>query len=253
MENQHQKKKSLGSKTSNCEKHGDYKSNEYIVLRDKTYWTNCPICSEEQQVIEDERKRKEKEIVRERKLIASGITKRFMNVSFKNYKPINKKAKDNFETIESYCSKFDDVLKNGSSLIMCGTPGTGKTHLACAMTILLNDANIHATYTTVYKMMARIKETYNKYSTETEQNAIEKLTTCKLLIIDEIGVQFGSEAEKVLFYQIINGRYDNVLPTVLISNLTVKELVEFIGDRCFDRLKEGSGVVLSFDWDSYRK
>lgn len=253
MENQHQKKKSLGSKTIDCEKHGSYRSDKYILFGNRVSWSSCPTCSKEYQIKIDDEERKEKELYRERKLTACGITKRFMDASFKTYKPINDKAKNNFETIKSYCSKFDDVSKKGSSLIVCGTPGTGKTHLACAMTILLNDANIHTNYTTVYKMMARIKETYNKYSTETEQYVLEKLTTCKLLIIDEIGVQFGSEAEKVLFYQVINGRYDNVLPTVLISNLTVKELVEFIGDRCFDRLKEGSGVVLSFDWDSYRK
>jgi len=253
MENPRLVTKLDGSKKKKCETHGEYMATSYKMFSDKVYWTNCPKCDKEFQDKADEFDRKQLEQQRERLLIAIGISKRFTNATLENYKPVNKKASENLKIIKSYCDNFKEIVKNGSSLILCGTPGTGKTHLACAMTIKLTDLKYPSYYTTSYKMMSRIKATYGKYAEEIEQNVLHKLITSKLLIIDEIGVQFGSDAEKVLFYQIINGRYDNILPTVLISNLTVKELVEFIGDRCFDRLKEGSGVVLSFDWDSYRK
>jgi DNA replication protein DnaC len=41
-------------------------------------------------------------------------------------------------------------------------------------------------------------------------------------------------------------------PTILISNLTVGELGAFIGERALDRMKEGGGAVLAFDWTSRR-
>ena len=42
-------------------------------------------------------------------------------------------------------------------------------------------------------------------------------------------------------------------PTILISNLTEEELGKYIGDRIIDRMKEGQGAVIKFDWESYRK
>lgn len=74
-----------------------------------------------------------------------------------------------------------------------------------------------------------------------------------LLVIDEVGVAFGTESERTIFYQIINGRYERVLPTVLVSNLAEKDLPASIGERAMDRLREGGGVTLVFDWESYRK
>ena len=40
-----------------------------------------------------------------------------------------------------------------------------------------------------------------------------------LLILDEVGVQFGSETEKMILFEIINGRYEQLKPTIVISNL----------------------------------
>ena len=39
-----------------------------------------------------------------------------------------------------------------------------------------------------------------------------------LLILDEVGVQFGSETEKMILFEIINGRYEQLKPTIVISN-----------------------------------
>jgi len=255
MENLRQKKILPGCKVKTCNTHGEYKSKEYTIplITDRSYWTACPECAKIEQAKADAYEKKEKEFERKRLLTFCGIPKRFRESTFNNYKLVNKKAESNLKTIKAYCSKFKTVLKKGSSLICCGTPGTGKTHIACAMGMFILSKKNTVTYTTSYKMMARIKATYSKNSIESEAEVLKRLINVDLLIIDEIGVQFGSKADSVLFYQIINGRYDNMLPTVLISNLTKKELAESIGERCFDRLKEGSGVVLSFDWESYRK
>jgi len=184
----------------------------------------------------------------------AGISKRFEKASFSGFDMVCHDATSNLNKIKTYCDQFSDIKNYGSSLILCGRPGTGKTHLASALVISLVNTGYNCKYTTSYKIMARLKATYDRNNAkETEKDVISELTGCDLLVIDEVGVQFGSETEKILFYQIINGRYDNVLPTVLISNLNSEELKKFIGERCFDRLREGSGAVLSFGWESYRK
>jgi DNA replication protein DnaC len=251
---EHQKAKSVGCKIKTCEQHGDYKAKAWEGFSGRTFYTGCPECESENKA---KKERELKEMERKRYLCTlamAGVSKRFINASFDGYQPESERAAKVLKAVMSYKDQFQKIKETGTSLIMCGRPGTGKTHLANAMVISLLNQGVSALYTTSFRVMARIKATYSKYdATETESGVIKDLTTKDLLIIDEVGVQFGSEAEKVLFYQIINGRYDNVLPTVLISNLTKQELERFIGERCFDRLKEGSGAVLSFDWESYRK
>ncbi|MNR19187.1 DNA replication protein DnaC [compost metagenome] len=50
----------------------------------------------------------------------------------------------------------------------------------------------------------------------------------------------------------INGRYEQNKPTVIISNLDPKDLPKAIGDRSNDRLREGGAVCLVFNWMSER-
>jgi DNA replication protein DnaC len=78
-----------------------------------------------------------------------------------------------------------------------------------------------------------------------------RLTDLSLLVIDEIGVQFGSQAEKTIFAELINRRYSALKPTVLIGNLTIKELSEAIGERVLDRFRDG-GHTVTFTWPSQR-
>jgi DNA replication protein DnaC len=70
--------------------------------------------------------------------------------------------------------------------------------------------------------------------------------------MDEVGVQVGSEHEKMLLFEIINERYQECRSTVLISNLTREEIAGYLGQRVMDRFAEG-GAVVAFDWDSHRK
>lgn len=250
-----QMKKSLGCVTKDCEKHGSYDAESYEGFGGKRIlYSNCPQCEKEYQAQKKADEEKEKSTRETAKIRWAGISQRFITASFTGFEMVCKEATANLKKVKTYCEKFSDIKEKGSSFIMCGMPGTGKTHLASALVISLIKSGYSCKYMTSYKIMARLKATYDRNnSKETEKEVLSELTGCDLLVIDEVGVQFGSETEKILFYQIINGRYDNVLPTVLISNLNSEELKKFIGERCFDRLKEGSGAVLSFGWESYRK
>lgn len=64
-------------------------------------------------------------------------------------------------------------------------------------------------------------------------------------------MQFGSDAEKLILFEIINGRYEAVKPTILLSNLNIDGLKGYMGERVVDRLREG-GKADRFDWPSYR-
>ncbi|MNY40698.1 DNA replication protein DnaC [compost metagenome] len=64
-------------------------------------------------------------------------------------------------------------------------------------------------------------------------------------------MQNGTDSERLIVSEIINTRYEQMKPTVLISNFTVKQLEDFMGYRAMDRILE-SAAVLAFDWESQR-
>ena len=71
------------------------------------------------------------------------------------------------------------------------------------------------------------------------------------LVIDEVGLGFGTEAETRLLTQIIDARYRECLPTVLISNLDSQALSDAIGARALSRFADAPFV--RFDWPDHRR
>ncbi|MNJ76306.1 DNA replication protein DnaC [compost metagenome] len=61
-----------------------------------------------------------------------------------------------------------------------------------------------------------------------------------------------SDFELTTLFSIINGRYEQLRPTVVISNLGADQLPVAMGERCVDRLREGNLIVVPFDWESQR-
>ena len=86
----------------------------------------------------------------------------------------------------------------------------------------------------------------------TESQVIADFAGYDLLIIDEVGVQTGTDAESKALFDVFNERYQNLKPTVLISNLDAEGFVQAVGRRIADRVKEDGGEILSFDWESHR-
>jgi len=74
-----------------------------------------------------------------------------------------------------------------------------------------------------------------------------------LLVLDEVGVQFGTETENLVLFRILNRRYEDMKPTILVSNVEIGKLTEFVGERVIDRLCEGGGGILEFTWESARQ
>lgn len=155
--------------------------------------------------------------------------------------------------VEQYAASFSSEALEGTSLILCGGPGTGKTHLGCGVANELLKQGFSALYTTATGLVRDIRATWAKDSERTETDVIKAFIAPDLLIIDEIGVQVGSADEKIRLFDVINARYEQVKPMLIISNLDVKGVVEYLGERAADRLRENGGQALAFTWASYRR
>lgn len=239
-----------------CETHGKYTAwrsagTPTIGLND------CPRCIDARQAEHDSeaRERSVKQL-RQRKMrqlvdIAS-IPPRFTGCTFDGYVVSNQGQFRALSICRSYAAAWGDQIVKGGSLVLTGGTGTGKTRLACTIAnTIIPEHMASVAFGTVSSVVRTVRATYGKGSTRTESEAINALLVPDLLIIDEIGASTGSEHELGLLFEIINKRYENLRPMILISNLNVDDLRKFLGQRAMDRFAE-CGTVLAFDWASYR-
>ena len=243
-----------------CTKHDtDYESSTQVI-HGREIVTPCPKCSAEmlaeprpEVVSEQAEQQRENQINKSAGVFReSGIPPRYTTRTIDNYKAVTAEQKKALASVSKYIDNIDKVSELGTSMIMTGGVGTGKTHLASAIGNVFVGNGKAVAFMTVSAMFRKIRETYRQDSKKTEQQVINDLRKVDLLVLDEIGVQKGSESEEYLLFEVLNERYCHYKPTILISNLTTKEMTDYIGARSLDRLREGGGRMVVFDWESYR-
>lgn len=245
-----------------CEIHGEFTSTRLRLSDTWTSWSECPECEsmreQEQNDKEAEVERIEKEKKKQERIEKlfdrASIPKRYKDYSFETYKVYDDSTEKIKSKCQDYAENFPENYKLGKSIIMCGTTGTGKTHISCAIANhIIKEHARTAVFTTVAEAIRRVKETYSRTNEITEQEAINNFCEPDLVIFDEVGVQFGSDTEKNIFFEIINKRYEEMKPSILLSNFNIEGLKQFVGDRVIDRLRENGGILLTFNMKSYRK
>ncbi|WP_180988581.1 ATP-binding protein, partial [Pseudomonas protegens] len=151
-----------------------------------------------------------------------------------------------------YAERFPEHYRAGRSLLLTGNVGCGKTHLATAIVRTVVEDGAQPLLVTAGDIVSIARASMVPGSGYMDRDVIVHLGGLDLLVIDEVGCQKGSEYELGLLHGIIDRRYQAVLPTVLISNLSIDGLKTYIGDRALDRLRQSGGKAVGFTWSSMR-
>lgn len=227
------------------------------------YWADYDAKVQTEQEAEKERKRQEALKIRiERLLGQSGLKKRFMQRTFENFIADTPERHKCLTIAMRYVETFEQRKALGEGLFIEGTIGTGKTHLAAAISLALINRGVAAVFKTANNLLQDFKNTFDEYGGNASEGALLNLyKSVDLLIIDDLGKEQCTEWSVSTLYTIINDRYEDMKPVIVTTNYNGAGLIEALtprgGDRTkaeaiVSRLKETSHFV-TMTWSDYRE
>ena len=149
---------------------------------------------------------------------------------------------------KSYAATFDP---DSPSLLFFGETGLGKTHLSLSIA----GEVINAGYSVIYNSAQNIfnelqKERFGKGDSDGRFEPM--VLECDLLVIDDLGAEFSTQFTNAALYNIVNTRINSSLPTIISTNLNIKEIEERYTRRISSRLI-GEYAVINFIGEDVRQ
>ncbi|SFU70487.1 DNA replication protein DnaC [Alicyclobacillus macrosporangiidus] len=204
---------------------------------------------------EAERKAREEAEERERQrerieqlFRTSGLPARWRNRTFEAFQ-VTDSNREAFEVAKQYADWFDPV--EGRGLLLTGTVGTGKTHLAAAIAMELIARGHWVVFGTITSLLQDIRRTYDEHARETEADVLRRLKRCALLIIDDLGKENVSPWVKQTVFDVVNARYEDNKALIVTTNLSLPVIRQrynadpqnpndtvSVGDALVDRILE---------------
>lgn len=245
----------LGARDAVCPEHGAYTSTGRLLGK-REIWSQCPECAKaaDKARTDAEAAATAERMAAHRKaqIGEAGIPARFREMTFDAYIPASAEQRAAVARVRDYVESFSSHKRTGAGLVLAGLPGTGKTHLAAAACLALIDKHwVH--YTTCMGLIRMVRDTWRRDSERSEKDVLKLLgERIDLLVIDEIGVQYGTDGEQTILFEVLDRRYAEMRPTLLLTNQDKGGFKSFIGERVADRLTQ-THSWLAFDWPSYRR
>jgi|ETNvirnome_2_300_1030623.scaffolds.fasta_scaffold00725_11 DNA replication protein DnaC len=145
--------------------------------------------------------------------------------------------------LESH-NKVKESVTAGGICIVLGTRGSGKTQSsACAIGHCCQNLKKPALYTKAFDIFLSIRNGNNRNSTTTEQEEIERFIKPHLLVMDAFEVRGDTEFENRVLDHIIDRRYDDRKPTIIITNDSIENMGNVLGPSIMDRIRESGGFI----------
>lgn len=152
------------------------------------------------------------------------------------------------EYIHNFVDSWEEVCEKGLGLLIWGGIGTGKSFAAACIANALIEQGVSV-------IMMKLSD-YIDSPQEERQALLKQMGNCKLLIIDDFGVEYNHEYVQKEIYKVIDHRYENGKPLIITTNLPLSVFDNPENDnekRVFSRLQEMCSQRILFDGEDRRK
>lgn len=181
----------------------------------KIFWIGHVECDCPEKKKHDELEREREERIRqaelEKRVLLCGIGKRYA------------KAEVCIEAGSRYLDTFEG--SDGRGLYITGSVGSGKTYAASALARAFILAGYRAVFTTSLKMLDEIRSSYEGR----REGGLGRYSRCDVLFIDDIGKENANAWALTTLFQVINERYEAMLPTIYTSQYAPEALCGRMG------------------------
>lgn len=194
-----------------CEFCGNELEAQGFLEGEKVFWIGHVECDCPEKQAHDLKEREREERIRQmeiqKKILSSGIGKRYA------------RAEVCLQASSRYLEAFEG--SGGRGLFISGPVGSGKTYAASAIARAFITAGYRVVFTTSLKMLDEIRASYERQ----REGGIGRYARCDVLFIDDIGKENANAWALTTLFQVVNDRYDSMLPTIYTSQYTLESLV----------------------------
>jgi DNA replication protein DnaC len=129
-----------------------------------------------------------------------------------------------FNLHEAYQRSLEFAREPRGWLVLLGGYGSGKTHLAAAITNYRVSLGHAVLFVVVPDLLDYLRATFGPSSEVALDERLDAIRDSPLLVLDDLGAQNSTPWAQEKLFQILNHRYNARLPTVITSNQRLEEL-----------------------------
>lgn len=178
-----------------------------------------------------ERERRHREIV-ESIVRNAGVPRAYLYDSFGTYDTPTALLEHAKADVMAYVQNFRAMRQSGRGLYLAGNPGTGKTHLAVAVVRALAERELGGIiFTSSMDLLDRLKQSYDSQEGPSEAELIEEYKNAPLLVIDDLGKEYGTVWAMGQLSKIIHARYAEDRPMIITSNFALDDIGEVLAQN----------------------
>jgi DNA replication protein DnaC len=160
----------------------------------------------------------------------------FRNMTFDNFDPrrINLPSEQQGNLEEAFHLAQEFAEEASGWLVLQGTNGCGKTHLAVSIANYRLEKDKPVSFVIVPDFLDHLRSTFSPESKATYDEVFEKTKKAPFLILDDFGEHSSTPWAREKLYQLINYRYNARLPTVITTCFSLEEIETRVSSRIAD-------------------
>ncbi len=146
--------------------------------------------------------------------------------------------------IYDYCLNYAKTFSTSSkSILMKGETGLGKTHLSLAIANEVINRGYSVVYVSAPDILSQLEKEHFSYGYSNEQEIMQSLLDCDLLILDDLGTEFITQFSTTAIYNLFNTRINMGKPIIINTNLNPRELEQTYSQRFVSRAKAVCSIL----------